>query len=119
MEFPKDGKPFRPKKYRGTAQLSELDKALFSGYDHYTMHPLRLMYRTIQGYLDHDRSALEDLVRPQGSAVALESPLAFFFIARENFSEFKHGALNMRGVEVERNRLVALIMCAIPSFSLY
>ena len=85
------------------------------------MHPARVIYRRIQGFLEiaDDNHHLEDLGPPDGSLVPKESPLAFFLIARDHYREFIQGNVDPWVEDLETNRLVTILMCTMPIFARY
>ena len=49
----------------------------------------------------------------------MTSPLAFLLVARDHYPAFKNHIDEDRILQVEMNRLVTIVMCALPSFAVY
>ncbi len=81
------------------------------------------MYLRIQGLLENaGHNTLDDLIplaERNAGKVALTSPLAFLLVAREHYRAFKNHNEDERILQVEMNRLVTIVMCALPSFAAY
>ena len=82
---------------------------------YFIMHPLRFFYRRLQGYLENT-TRLEDLAKPRGTSVPLTSPLAFLFMARACFCEFRPQNPVKRAMGIEINRLTTVLLCEMPAF---
>ena len=104
-------------------ELTQLDVELFSFLPVIRYNQLRLMYRTIQGLLENiGTNSLEKLrnyAEQHESKVALTSTLAFLFVALDHYLAFKNHIEDDRILQVEMNRLVTIVMCALPNFEVY
>ena len=81
------------------------------------------MYRTIQVLLENMGSnsleKLRNYAEENTGKVALTSTLAFLCVAREHCWAFKNNIQDDRIIQVETNRLINFVMCALPSFAVY
>ena len=113
---------FVPTKYI-ELETTPLDVKIFSFHKEIRYNPLRLMYRRIKGLLENAcPNKLDDLIplaERNAGKVALTSPLAFLLVAREHYRAFNNHNEDERILQVEMNRLVTIVMCALPSFAAY
>ena len=113
---------FVPTKYI-KLELTTLDVNILSFHKEIRYNTLRLMYLRIHGLLENAGHntlyGLIPLAEQIAGKVALISPLAIHFDVLEHYTASKNHNYDDRILQVEMNRLVTIVICAMPSFAAY
>ena len=94
--------------------LSPVEHALLDLPPTLRMHPLKFVYRRLQGYLEKPtadgRFKLDDNAGP----VDITDPLAFLRVARWHFRMVADEVFQDFAMHHEMERLLTILMCALP-----